>query len=155
MSSNETRGRMKPPIGIEVWRADELDQVSGRSDRWVYIGMIGRRSVVRSGFSSWDAACRAAWAAARGAASIPDEPEPEPYVEPKRYQPREPKPPKMRETYTIKFGSWDAMAADLLSQIIHDAGSLRRAAKIIGLPRSTFGARVRDYIDRGVWPTVK
>jgi hypothetical protein len=79
----------------------------------------------------------------------------EPTPEPERYQPpppRETKPPTMRDEYTVKFGSWDRMAADLLSQVIHDAGSLRRAAKAIGLPRSTVGRWVKDCANRGVWP---
>jgi hypothetical protein len=163
-TSSKGRGRMPsddasretPPFGFEIFRADELDPIAGRPDRWGYIGIVSRRSVIRSGFSSWAAACRAAWAAASGAATIRPDVEPPAYVEPERYKPREAKPPPtMRDTYTIKFGTWDAMAADLLSQIIHDAGSLRRAAKAIALPRSTFSLRVRDYIARGIWPAVK
>jgi hypothetical protein len=147
----------EPPLGIEIIRADELDPIAGRSDRWIFTGVVGKRSVIRSGFGSAAAACRAAWAAVRGVTGLhDDDPEAAEASEPERYQlPTWTKPPTMHDTYTIKVGTWDSMAADLISQVIHDAGSLRRAAKIIGVPRSTLSARVRDYVSRGVWPRTK
>jgi hypothetical protein len=161
MTSDDESREEPPPLGFEIFRADELDPIAGRRDRWVYVGIIGKRSVIRSGFSSWGSACRAAWAAMSGmrladTAKAHAEDHDSPWAsapEPERYEPPTwTKPPEMRDEYTIKFGTWDAMAADLLSQVMHDAGSMRRAAKIIGLPRSTLSQRVRDYIAGGVWP---
>jgi hypothetical protein len=140
-----------PPLGFEIFRADELDPVAGRRDHWVFMGVVGRRSIIRSGFSSWGSACRAAWACRAGIAesrmpastSAADRRAvPSVSLEPERYQP----PPwtklaAMRDFYTVKVGPWDVMAADLLSQILADAGSIRRAAKVLGLPKSTSALR--------------
>lgn len=48
----------------------------------------------------------------------------------------------MRASYTVRFASWDEMTAELLEQILRDAGSIRSAAKVIGVPRSTLGSWV-------------
>ena len=40
----------------------------------------------------------------------------------------------------------------LLAQIVGDAGSIRRATKVIDLPRSTLAARVRQCRADGTWP---
>lgn len=58
----------------------------------------------------------------------------------------------MPDEFTIKIGDWDHMRADLLCQIVSGAGSLRRAAKIIDVPRSTLSAWCRDLRERGAWP---
>lgn len=46
--------------------------------------------------------------------------------------------PQLRESYVVRFGDWDEMVRDLLLQIVADAGSARRAARAVGVPRSTF-----------------
>jgi hypothetical protein len=46
----------------------------------------------------------------------------------------------VRGAYTVQLDSWSRMTADLLGQIIADAGSIRRASKVIDVPRSTLGA---------------
>jgi hypothetical protein len=146
----------EPPQGIEILRADEIDPVFGRRDQWVFRGTVGARSIIRAGFGSRGAACRAARAACRSATLMDAEVAHDETPEPERWQPPPwTKPPNMRDEYTVKVGSWDVMAADLLSQILADAGSIRRAAKAVGLPKSTLAARVRDLIARGVWPTVR
>jgi hypothetical protein len=46
--------------------------------------------------------------------------------------------PQLRESYVVRFGDWEEMIRDLLLQIVADAGSARRAARAVGVPRSTF-----------------
>lgn len=49
--------------------------------------------------------------------------------------------PRLRERYTVELDEWEHMATSLLEQIVADAGSLRRAARVLRVPRSTLGAR--------------
>jgi hypothetical protein len=140
------------PTGFEVLRADLLDPVQGRRDQWLYRGVVGERSVIRSGFGSPGAARRAAWAAYNSATLMGAEQDSEENPEPARYQPILVRPPEMRDEYLVKLGSWEQMKSDLLSQIIADAGSIRRAAKAIGVPKSTLSAWVREGVSRRVWP---
>jgi hypothetical protein len=44
------------------------------------------------------------------------------------------------EFYTVRLDSWERMEADLLKQVIADAGSVRKAAKVLDVPRATLGA---------------
>jgi hypothetical protein len=46
--------------------------------------------------------------------------------------------PQLQESYVVRFGDWDEMIRDLLLQVVADAGSARRAARAVGVPRSTF-----------------
>ena len=46
-------------------------------------------------------------------------------------------PPKLRSHYTVEMGSWRSMRAELLAQVITDAGSVRAAATVLDVPRST------------------
>ena len=55
--------------------------------------------------------------------------------------PTELDPPRPREFYVVELDEWDYMASSLLTQIVTDAGSLRRAARLLGVPRSTLSAR--------------
>ena len=50
--------------------------------------------------------------------------------------------------YIVPLASWDEMQGGLLDQIAADAGSIRKAAKVIKLPKSTYSARLRRYRDR-------
>ena len=50
--------------------------------------------------------------------------------------------PHVRDVYSVTLDSWVRMEADLLTQIVVDAGSIRRASKLIEMPRSTLGARL-------------
>jgi transcriptional regulator of acetoin/glycerol metabolism len=45
----------------------------------------------------------------------------------------------------VRLDSWARMEAELLAQIIADAGSVRAAAKVLDVPRSTLGARLRRH----------
>ncbi|PRQ02029.1 hypothetical protein [Enhygromyxa salina] len=49
-------------------------------------------------------------------------------------------PPSVSDSYTVQLDSWKRMEADLLCQVITDAGSSRNAAKVLDVPRSTLGA---------------
>ncbi|PRP95395.1 hypothetical protein ENSA5_39800 [Enhygromyxa salina] len=60
--------------------------------------------------------------------------------------------PGVRDEYMVRLDTWDHMEAQLLSQLIEDAGSIRRAAISIGVPRSTLTARVHNHSKRGTWP---
>jgi hypothetical protein len=51
--------------------------------------------------------------------------------------------PSVLDVYAVRLDSWDRMAADLLGQIIADAGSVRAAAKVLDVPRATLGAWAR------------
>jgi hypothetical protein len=44
------------------------------------------------------------------------------------------------EFYTVRLDSWERMEADLLEQVTADAGSVRKAATVLGVPRATLGA---------------
>ena len=59
---------------------------------------------------------------------------------------------ELQETYRVRLGAWDDMIGDLLSQISLDAGSLRKAAKAISMPRSTLAARLKRYQERRARP---
>ncbi|PRP98557.1 hypothetical protein [Enhygromyxa salina] len=48
--------------------------------------------------------------------------------------------PSVRDFYVVQLDSWDRMAADLLGQVVTDAGSVRNAAKLLEVPRSTLSA---------------
>ncbi len=52
-------------------------------------------------------------------------------------------PPSVRDVYAVRFDSWERLAADLLGQIIADAGSVSAAAKVLDVPRATLGAWVQ------------
>ena len=49
----------------------------------------------------------------------------------------------VRESYVIGIDRWDRMHAELLLALVTDAGSLRSAAKVLGVPRSTLGTWAR------------
>lgn len=56
-------------------------------------------------------------------------------------------PNELCDVYVVKLGSWASMEAYLLTQIVADAGSIRRASKVLRVPRSTLGSwlvRVRN-----------
>lgn len=60
----------------------------------------------------------------------------------------EPKPkpdqsPRLAKTYTVKGSTWATMKLELLRQVVDDAGSANKAAKLLGVPRSTLGAWLR------------
>ncbi|PRQ06002.1 hypothetical protein ENSA7_42640 [Enhygromyxa salina] len=53
--------------------------------------------------------------------------------------------------YLVRLGSWSEMAEALLLSVVADAGSARKAAPILGVPRSTLGHWVRKAKRRGLW----
>jgi hypothetical protein len=57
--------------------------------------------------------------------------------------------PGVRGSYTIELDSWARMTGELLGQIVADAGSVRRAAQVIDVPRSTLGQWVKQRRKRG------
>lgn len=56
------------------------------------------------------------------------------------------------DEFTVALDSWDAMKSKLLAQVVCAAGSIRRAARAIEVPRSTLSAGVRQHRERGTWP---
>ena len=52
-------------------------------------------------------------------------------------------PPGMRERYVVAFDTWDRMESDLLGQLLDDAGSVRKAAPLLGVSRSTLATWAR------------
>ncbi|PRP93377.1 hypothetical protein ENSA5_42760 [Enhygromyxa salina] len=153
-SETDQRGK-EPPEGFAVMREADLDPEQGRATHWLYRGAIGPRRFIRPGYSSREQACRGAWVVYRMALTVDE-----------RYQ-RQLKQRRLREVwrtrawvdapgvqdeYVIRLDTWDHMEAQLLAQIIEDAGSIRRAAIAIDLPRSTLGARVNRHCERGTWP---
>jgi hypothetical protein len=145
---NTDRRGKSPPNGFEVMTSKELDAVYGRPDRWLYHGKVGRRSCIRGNFKTRADACRGAWLAfdaacnilARGPGGIGARAG---KIDPLGQIPDE---------FTVALADWDHMTADLLSQIIYAAGSIRRAALVIDVPRSTLSAWVRMHRERGTWP---
>jgi hypothetical protein len=57
-----------------------------------------------------------------------------------------------RERHIIDRGTWAIMVGQLLAQAVRDAGSARKAASVLGVPRSTISAWVRRHRARGTWP---
>ena len=52
---------------------------------------------------------------------------------------------------TVALASWTAMRADLLGQVIADAGSIRRAAAVLDVPGELVPSRpigAQTYLDR-------
>ena len=154
----------KPPEGFEVMRESDLDPERGRSTHWLYRGRIGERCFIRPGYGSRAAACQAAWFIFRMVR--PDDERVSEHMAERAARRREQRrereqwrrrawvdPPTMREVYMVRLDVWEIMVGDLLAQIIEDAGSLRRASIVIGVPRSTLSARVRAHRERGTWPT--
>jgi hypothetical protein len=132
--STDRRGD-RPPPGFEVMPTVELDPEQGREDRWLYHGRVGGRSQLRAGFKSRAEACRAAWIVSDavrvryGRSSDIGQAE-----------------------FIVRRGTWDAMAASLIAQVIEDAGSIRRAARVLGLPKSTLARWVQWHKEHGSWP---
>lgn len=58
----------------------------------------------------------------------------------------------MIKRYIIDLGTWANMTGQLLDAVLRDAGSARKASKVLGVPRSTLGAWVRRHRARGSWP---
>lgn len=163
MSSNDRRYKVPPP-GFVVLRESEIDPEQGRADRWLYRGILDNRSIIRSGLRSESSACRAAWFAFDDACALGARPVIGNVVEAdiavadalaRRYaihREQDADTPTMQKTYTVRLDSWDHMKADLLAQIVADAGSIRRAAKVIDMARSTLNEWVRRCRERGTWP---
>jgi hypothetical protein len=53
--------------------------------------------------------------------------------------------------FIIKLADWEHMTADLLSQVVKATGSIRGAAKAIGMPKSTLVAKVQRLRASGAW----
>lgn len=136
------RRRFKPAPGIEVMREDEIDPEYGRRDRWLYIGTVNGRRRMHANLRSRAEACFCSWIAYDGARAMA----------PTDYDANERTPPGMRNEYTVQFGSWAQMEARLLAQAIEDAGSMRRAAKVLGVPRSSLSVWVKEHKRHGRWP---
>lgn len=151
------------PPGFVVLRESELDPEHGRADRWVCRGIINSRSIIRSGLRAESSACRAAWFIYDDAIALGVRPkigniEADVVVAEalaRRHALRREQVadrPAIRTEYTVRLDSWDHMEANLLAQIIRDAGSMRAASKVIDLKRSTLSRWVREHKERGTWP---
>ncbi len=57
--------------------------------------------------------------------------------------------PCSRESLAVPRGTYAQMTHSLLDQVIREAGSIRKAARVLGIPRSTLGAWVRRGSSRG------
>lgn len=157
---------MTTPRGFVVLREDELDPEYGRPDRWMYRGIINGRSVIRDGIRSHAAACRAAWMIvddllATGTpieiGDVIDADQAVAEVLARRYHVKRERLSEETETtmsdrYTVERDTWAAMKADLLAQMLRDAGSVRKLAREIGVPRSTLGSWVTAAKRDGSWP---
>lgn len=163
--SSDRRFR-EPPPGFAVLRESDLDPEQGSADRWTCRGIIDGRSVIRSGLRSQSSACRAAWFAYDDACALGLRAKVGDIVDAdiavaealarkhaihREHDAEMPKP-WPRETYSVRLDSWENMHAALLAEIIADAGSIRRASKVIDVPRSTLSAWVREHKHRGTWP---
>ncbi|PRP97668.1 hypothetical protein ENSA5_31750 [Enhygromyxa salina] len=54
------------------------------------------------------------------------------------------------DSYTVRLDNWERMTADLLRQIVADSGSIRKASKVVKVPRTTLATWVRE--GRRRWP---
>lgn len=141
------RRRREPPHGFDVMTGADLDPDDGRPDRWLYVGRVGRRSCIRAGFKTHEEACRAAWLAFDSACAVLAH---GPHGAGMRVIGVD--PPGMPDILTVGLDSWDAMTGDLLAQIVRAAGSIRRAARVIEVPKSTLAMWVRKHREAGTWP---
>jgi hypothetical protein len=141
------RRGIEPPHGFEVMTGADLDDEHCRPDRWLYIGRVGRRSCIRAGFKTHEDACRAAWLAFDGACAVLAH---GPTGAGMRAMQAD--PIGLPDRFTIPIDSWAGMTGDLLAQIVRGTGSIRRASKVIDVPRSTLSAWVRMHRERGTWP---
>src|SRR5262249_26300554 len=107
----------------------------------------GRRSCIRAGFKTHEEACRAAWLAFDSACAVLAH---GPYGAGMRALGVD--PPGMPDQFVIGLDSWDAMTGELLAKIVRGAGSIRRASKVIEIPRSTLSVWVIKHRERGTWP---
>lgn len=132
---------IEPPPGIELLPHAALRTCTCSRGGWAYHGELRGRAVLAPGYPSRSAACAAAWrvyvergddyrdlaeAVERGGLGS------EGTID-------------MREAYVIALDRWPLMVADLLAQVLEDAGSLRRAGLALDMPRSTLGAWSRRY----------
>lgn len=53
--------------------------------------------------------------------------------------------------FIIKLADWERMEADLLAQVVKATGSIRSAAKAIGMPKSTLVGKVQRLRASGSW----
>ena len=163
MADDDDRKFVQPPPGFVVLRESEL-WVEGRHDRWVVRGVLEGRSVIRDGLKSHAAACRAGWLLWDDVRALGREPE---FVDVtkvdqvvaealarKHAVKREQKvdPPGMPEALVVVVDSWAMMTGAILFKIVDGAGSIRKAAKVIGVPKSTVTAWVKRHRERGTWP---
>ena len=52
---------------------------------------------------------------------------------------------QLQDVYRVRLAPWDEMLGDLLWQVRVDAGSIRKAAKVLCIPRSTLNAKLKRY----------
>lgn len=55
----------------------------------------------------------------------------------------------MRARYTVERDTWAVMTGALLAQVLEEAGSIRKAAKHLSVPRATLGAWVKRHREQG------
>lgn len=48
------------------------------------------------------------------------------------------------DVYRVRVGTWEAMRASILRQLVDEAGSIRKAALVLEVPRSTLGNWIRE-----------
>jgi hypothetical protein len=156
---------LDPPPGFVVLRESELDPEEGRSDRWIARGIINGRSVIRSDLRARSSACRSAWFAYDDARALTGEaPDVTDVAQVDSaiaealarkhaiHREIDADRPTLKTEYRVRLDSWDHMRAALLAQIVADAGSIRRASKVVGIPRSTLSAWIRQHRADGSWP---
>jgi hypothetical protein len=56
---------------------------------------------------------------------------------------------RLRRRYTIDRAAWLRMVADLLGQVVGDAGSVERASTVLAVPLDSLMAWVRWFVSRG------
>jgi len=159
-----------PPRGFAILRESEIeseiDPERGRPDRWVARGIVNGRSVIRTGLVSHAAACRSAWLVVDDLIARGEPVQPGNVLEAdavvanalaRRHAARREREADraevtMRDRYCVERDTWANMRAQLLAQLLADAGSIRKLAREIGVPRSTVGAWVAAAKQDGSWP---
>ena len=159
-----------PPPGFVVLREQAIDPEQGRHDRWTCRGVLDGRTIIRSGLRTQAGATRAAWFAYDDACTRGMRPEigsiedldsavaealARRFAIHREHDAAMPEQPKRRlqEVYCVRLDSWAMMEAALIEQIVTDAGSIRRACKIVDVPRSTFASWIHRHKVAGTWPT--
>ncbi|HVH99721.1 MAG TPA: sigma 54-interacting transcriptional regulator [Enhygromyxa sp.] len=120
---------------IPILLSHFADLASAELGREVVISQLAAAEAVNH---PWPGNVRALRNAVLRAAALADGP-----IGPAELIPEVEQPRARSETISVPRGTYASMHTALLQQIVHEEGSIRRAARVLEIPRSTLGAWLR------------